>query len=128
MKMRGGWNRVLAGMPLIMMTARGPGHIAFSADHPGETLAMPLQQNQAVDVVEHRFLVATGNVNYQWENSGVWFTTRNGDDRSRTTRSARRWTGSAPRAARPAAAARPGQHLHPRPGARRAHPASSRAA
>jgi uncharacterized protein (AIM24 family) len=80
MKMKGGWNRVLAGMPLVMMTARGPGFIAFSADHPGETLAVPLQHNQAVDVVEHRFLVATGNVNYHWQNSGVWFTTQNGDE------------------------------------------------
>jgi uncharacterized protein (AIM24 family)/DNA-directed RNA polymerase subunit RPC12/RpoP len=80
MRMAGGWNRMLAGMPLIMMTARGPGHIAFSADHPGETLAVPLQHNQAVDVVEHRFLVATGNVTYQWENSGVWFSTQKGDD------------------------------------------------
>ncbi|HEY7142883.1 MAG TPA: AIM24 family protein [Streptosporangiaceae bacterium] len=80
MKMKGGWNRVMAGMPLIMMTARGPGFIAFSADHPGETLAVPLQHNQAVDVVEHRFLVATGNVNYTWETTGVWFTTKNGDE------------------------------------------------
>jgi uncharacterized protein (AIM24 family) len=63
-----------------MMTAQGPGHIAFSADAPGETIAVPLQHNQAVDVVEHRFLVATGNVNYQWENSGIWFTTQSGDD------------------------------------------------
>jgi uncharacterized protein (AIM24 family) len=80
MKMRGGWNRVMSGMPLVMMTARGPGFIAFSSDHPGETLAVPLQHNQAVDVVEHRFLVATGNVNYHWENSGVWFVTQNGDE------------------------------------------------
>jgi len=80
MRMAGGWNRMLAGMPLIMMTARGPGHIAFSADKPGETLAVPLQHNQAVDVVEHRFLVATGNVTYQWENSGIWFSTQKGDD------------------------------------------------
>jgi uncharacterized protein (AIM24 family) len=80
MKMRGGWNRVLAGMPLVMMTARGPGFIAFSADHPGETLAVPLQHNQAVDVVEHRFLVATGNVNYHWENTGVWFQTQTRTD------------------------------------------------
>ena len=80
MRMAGGWNRMLAGMPLIMMTARGPGHIAFSADRPGETLAVPLQHNQAVDVVEHRFLVATGNVTYQWENSGIWFSTQKGDD------------------------------------------------
>ena len=54
--------------------------IAFSADQPGETLAIPLQHNQAVDVVEHRFLVATGNVTYQWERSGVWFTTQDGDE------------------------------------------------
>jgi uncharacterized protein (AIM24 family) len=80
MRMAGGWNRMLAGMPLIMMTARGPGHIAFSADRPGETLAVPLQHNQAVDVVEHRFLVATANVTYQWENSGIWFSTQKGDD------------------------------------------------
>ena len=80
MRMAGGWNRMLSGMPLIMMTARGPGHIAFSADKPGETLAVPLQHNQAVDVVEHRFLVATGNVTYQWENSGIWFSTQKGDD------------------------------------------------
>jgi uncharacterized protein (AIM24 family) len=80
MKMKGGWNRVMAGMPLIMMTARGPGFIAFSADHPGETLAVPLQHNQGVDVAEHRFLVATGNVNYQWQSTGVWFTTKDGDE------------------------------------------------
>ena len=80
MRMAGGWNRMLAGMPLIMMTARGPGHIAFSADKPGETLAVPLQHNQAVDVVEHRFLLATSNVTYQWENSGIWFSTQKGDD------------------------------------------------
>ncbi len=80
MKMGNAWNRRLAGMPLIMMTARGPGHIAFSADEPGETIAVPLQHNQAVDVVEHRFLVATGNVNYQWEKSGVWFATQNGNE------------------------------------------------
>jgi hypothetical protein len=41
-------------MPLIMMTARGPGHIAFSADAPGETIAVPLQRGQAVDVVGSR--------------------------------------------------------------------------
>lgn len=78
--MRGGWRRMRAGLPLIMMRAKGPGHIAFSADAPGETLAIPLRPGQAVDVVEHRFLVATGNVGYEWDNSNVWFTTRDGDD------------------------------------------------
>ena len=78
--MKGGWNRMRAGMPLIMMTAQGPGHIAFSADAPGETLAVPLQPGRAIDVVEHHFLVATGNVDYQWENSNIWFTTQDGDE------------------------------------------------
>jgi uncharacterized protein (AIM24 family) len=80
-KMGGGWNRVLAGMPLVMMKAQGPGHIAFSANHPGETLAIPLEHNQSVDVVEHRFLVATGNVSYQWLKSNIYFVTGSGDDR-----------------------------------------------
>jgi uncharacterized protein (AIM24 family) len=80
MPMAGGWNRMLAGMPLVMMQAAGPGHIAFSHDDPGETVAIPLQANQAMDVAEHRFLVATGNVTYSWHQSGVWFTTQNGDD------------------------------------------------
>ena len=80
MPMRGGWKRMRAGLPLIMMRAQGPGHIAFSADEPGETLAVPLRLGQAVDVAEHRFLVATGNVGYEWDNSNVWFTTKDGDD------------------------------------------------
>jgi uncharacterized protein (AIM24 family) len=80
LRMGGGWNRRLAGIPLYMMSARGPGHVAFSADRPGDTLAIPLMPNQSVDVVEHRFLVATGNVTYQWLQSGIWFTTKSGDD------------------------------------------------
>ena len=79
MPMKGAWKRMRAGMPLIMMRAQGPGHIAFSADHPGETLAVPLAPGRVIDVMEHRFLVATGNVAYDWQNSNVWFTTP-GDD------------------------------------------------
>jgi len=78
--MKGGWKRMRAGLPLIMMRAQGPGHIAFSADQPGETIAVPLRPGQGVDVVEHRFLVATGNVNYDWHPANVWFTTGKGDD------------------------------------------------
>ena len=80
LKMAGGWNRMLAGMPLYMMQARGPGHVAISADEPGEILAIPLQVNQGVDVVEHRFLAGTGNVGYQWHNSNIWFTTWDDDN------------------------------------------------
>jgi uncharacterized protein (AIM24 family) len=78
--MKGAWKRMRAGLPLIMMRAQGPGHIAFSADEPGETIAVPLQAGWAIDVVEHRFLVATGNVAYGWENSNIWFTTKSGDE------------------------------------------------
>jgi uncharacterized protein (AIM24 family) len=80
MPMKGGWNRQRAGMPLVMMQAQGPGHIALSDDHPGEVVAVPLHPGQSVWVREHRFLAATGNVGYQWQQPGVWFTTGTGDD------------------------------------------------
>lgn len=81
MSLKGGWKRLLAGMPLIMTQAQGPGHIAFSKDAPGEMIALPLQPGQQVDVREHVFMVATNPVTYDWINSNIWFTTRNGDER-----------------------------------------------
>jgi uncharacterized protein (AIM24 family) len=80
MPMRGGWNRKLAGLPLIMVEARGPGHIALSDNHAGEVVALPLQHNQQIWVREHRFLTATGNVRYDWHPTGIWYTTGSGDD------------------------------------------------
>ncbi len=80
MPMKGAWKRMLAGMPLIMAQAKGPGHIAFSRDAPGELVALPLQPGQAIDVREHLFLVATHSVTYDWIQSGIWFRTSNGDD------------------------------------------------
>ncbi len=44
---RAGWKRMFAGLPLIMMQAQGPGHIAFSRDAPGEMIALPLQPGEA---------------------------------------------------------------------------------
>ncbi|HEX3426654.1 MAG TPA: AIM24 family protein [Acidimicrobiales bacterium] len=78
--MRGAWSRMMAGMPLIMMEAAGPGHIAFSYDAPGEVVAVPLHPGAAIEVRENHFLVATAAVTYDWEQSGVWFTTGSGDD------------------------------------------------
>ena len=78
--MKGGWKRMRAGLPLVMMWAKGPGNVAFSASEPGETLAVPLAPGRVIDVVEHSFLVATGNVQYDWQNASVWFTTGTGDD------------------------------------------------
>jgi uncharacterized protein (AIM24 family) len=80
MSMKGGWKRLFAGLPLIMTEAQGPGHIAFSKDDPGELIPVPLQAGEAIDVREHMFLVATGNVQYDFFNTGIWFTTQNGDD------------------------------------------------
>jgi uncharacterized protein (AIM24 family) len=80
MSMKEAWKRAFAGMPIFMLQARGPGHIAFSRDLPGELLALPLQPGQAVDVREHFLLAATSQVDYSWLNSNIWFTTKNGDD------------------------------------------------
>ena len=80
MALKGVWKRLLSGMPLVMTQAQGPGHIAFSRDAPGEMIALPLHPGQAVDVREHLFLVATGNVTYDWFQTNIWFTTRNGNE------------------------------------------------
>jgi uncharacterized protein (AIM24 family) len=81
MSMKGGWKRVMAGMPVLMMQAQGPGHIALSDNHAGEVVALPLQHGQSMWVREHRFLCATGNVNYDWDQNHIWYTTGTGDDK-----------------------------------------------
>jgi uncharacterized protein (AIM24 family) len=81
MPMAGGWSRLLAGLPLVMTQATGPGHIAFSKDAPGETLALPLHPGQSVDVREHMLVAATANVAYEWFDPGVYFQTGGGKER-----------------------------------------------
>ena len=83
MSMKGGWKRLLGGLPLIMTQAQGPGHIAFSQDSPGELIPLPLQHGQAIDIREHLFLAATGNVEYDWFQTNIWFQTR-GDKETET--------------------------------------------
>lgn len=80
MSLSGGWKRMLAGLPLIMMQAQGPGHIAFSRDLPGEMIALPLQPGETIDVREHLFMLATSSVTYTWFTSNIWYTTKSGDD------------------------------------------------
>jgi uncharacterized protein (AIM24 family) len=80
MSLAGAWKRMFAGLPLIMTQAAGPGHIAFSHDAPGELIALPLHPGQTVDVREHLFLTATSSIVYDWFQTNVWFTTRNGND------------------------------------------------
>jgi uncharacterized protein (AIM24 family) len=85
MKLKGGWKRMMAGLPLVMTQAMGPGRIAFSKDKPGELIVIPMDRGQAMDVREHVFMVATHSVAYDWFNSGIWFTTQSSDGKERET-------------------------------------------
>jgi uncharacterized protein (AIM24 family) len=76
LQMPGGWQRSVAGLPVYFLVARGPGQLALSADEPGETIAVPLQPGQRIDVAEHRFLAATTSVNYGWHKANIWFQTK----------------------------------------------------
>ena len=80
MSLKKGWKRLLAGMPLVMTQATGPGRIAFSKDQPGELIAIPLDRGRAMDVREHVFMIATHSIDYDWFNPGIWYRTRNGND------------------------------------------------
>src|SRR5579863_2228921 len=81
MSLASGWKRMFAGLPLIMMQAQGPGHIAFSRDAPGEMIALPLQPGEEVDVREHLFMLATSNVAYDWFSTNIWYTTQSDNDK-----------------------------------------------
>ena len=76
MGLRGGWDRMRGGLPVIMLEATGPGTISFSADHPGELVAIPVQAGSAVDVREHHLVAASKDLSFDWYDSGVWFVTR----------------------------------------------------
>ena len=62
--LKGAFKRVLAGMPVFMTEARGPGRIAFSRDGAGHVFPLHLQAGQGVDVREHQFLAATDNIDF----------------------------------------------------------------
>jgi uncharacterized protein (AIM24 family) len=80
MSIDGAFTRLMAGLPIIMTEAHGPGHIAFSRDEPGEMVAIPLQPGQSIDVREHLFLAATRHVAYYYVATDCWFTTGNDRD------------------------------------------------
>jgi uncharacterized protein (AIM24 family) len=68
-------------MPVVMSFARGPGRIAFSHDHPGEMVALPLHPGQSVDVREHVLVAATGDVGYDFVNPNIYYSTQRGNER-----------------------------------------------
>jgi uncharacterized protein (AIM24 family) len=80
-RMPDGWQRSLAGLPVYVMTARGPGYVAISANEPGAVIAVPLPPGHSIDVTEHRFLAVTGDVSYDWLRADVWFTSHHGDEK-----------------------------------------------
>jgi uncharacterized protein (AIM24 family) len=81
MPMAGGWRRMMGGLPVVMVQAPGPGHIAFSSDEPGEMVALPIQPGQSVDVREHAFVVATGNVSYDIFDPNIYVSMGSGKER-----------------------------------------------
>ncbi len=62
--MRGALKRMLAGMPVFLTGAKGPGRIAFSRDGVGHVFALHLEPGSAVDVREHQFVAATDPVEF----------------------------------------------------------------
>src|SRR5258708_23982894 len=76
MGLRGGWDRMRGGLPVVMVEATRPGTISFSADRAGELVAIPVQAGSAVDVREHHMVAATKGLSFDWYDSGIWFMTR----------------------------------------------------
>ncbi len=62
--LRGALKRKIAGMPVILAEAKGPGEIAFSRDGVGHIFPMHLEPGRPINVREHQFLAVTGNVDY----------------------------------------------------------------
>ena len=62
--MKGGFKRMIAGMPFMLTGANGPGRIAFSRDGAGHVFGLHLKPGMSVDAREHQWLAATDNVEY----------------------------------------------------------------
>jgi len=62
--LKGSLKRVLAGMPIFMTEANGPGQIGFSRDGAGHIFAIHLNRGEGIEMREHQFLAATAGVDY----------------------------------------------------------------
>ena len=65
--MTGGFKRMMAGLPIFLTEAMGPGRIAFSRDGAGHLIPIHLKPGESVDVREHQFLAATESVDYTFK-------------------------------------------------------------
>ncbi len=63
-QLSGAFKRVIAGMPICMVQAMGPGQIGFSRDGAGHVFGIHFQGRQSLDVREHQWLAATDTLSY----------------------------------------------------------------
>lgn len=75
MSLRGGWDRMRGGLPVVMLQAAGPGTISLSHDAPGELVVVPVEAGGAIDVHEHHMVAATLALGFDWFDTGIWFST-----------------------------------------------------
>ena len=61
---KGAFKRMMAGIPVFLTEAVGPGRVAFSRDDAGHVFAIHLKQEESIDVREHQFLAATESLAY----------------------------------------------------------------
>jgi uncharacterized protein (AIM24 family) len=87
LKTGGLFSRMRAGLPLVMLQADGPGRIAFSDNHPGEIVPVPLNPRSGIKVREHHMLFATHAVAFDGESAYTSYTTvtGSGNDKERET-------------------------------------------
>ena len=64
--LKGGLKRMMAGIQIFVTEAKGQGQIAFSRDGAGHIVPLHIKKGEEVDVREHQFLAATGNVEYSF--------------------------------------------------------------
>ncbi len=62
--LKGALRRMLAGMPVFLTGASGPGNLGLSRDGVGHVFALHLAPGTGVDAREHQFLAATEHVSY----------------------------------------------------------------
>ncbi len=65
--LKGALKRMMAGMQIFVTEASGAGIVAFSRDGPGHIVPIHLRHGEEIQVREHQFLAATGNVDYTFE-------------------------------------------------------------
>lgn len=65
--LQGAFKRLMAGLPLFITEAKGPGSIGFSRDSAGHIISIHLKRGESIDVREHQFLAATDSLSYDFK-------------------------------------------------------------